>query len=75
MSGVAARVERPVCSRCGGTEIRVDAAARWDEQLGDWVVRTIFDDGHCDDCEEETELKWVQEPRPHAAASPTLAES
>lgn len=59
MSAVAPPADRPVCSRCGGTEISVDAAARWDEEKGDWIISGVFDDGHCDDCEHECEINWV----------------
>ncbi len=54
-----ATTQSPVCNRCGGPNICIDAAARWDEDAGNWVVSSYFDDGHCDDCEDECQVDWV----------------
>jgi len=43
------------CEICGGENIALDAAVRWDKKKQVWDITTIFDSGdHCDDCEKET---------------------
>lgn len=60
---------RPVCDRCGGTDVSSDGAVRWDEATGDWVLSSVFDDdGHCDDCASECRIRWVQVPATPAKA-------
>lgn len=67
---------RPVCARCGSPDIAADAAARWNEDAGNWEVANVFDDGHsCDHCECEVEIEWVVDDTPDSvevsAPSPT----
>ncbi|UJJ60598.1 hypothetical protein [Rhodanobacter denitrificans] len=45
------RVEK-VCAECGGTNVVMEAAVRWDVDAQEWCITTIYDkSGHCDDCD------------------------
>lgn len=62
------RVEM-VCPDCGGTDVCMEAAVRWDVDLQDWVYTTVYDkSGHCDDCDADVVLVERELP-----ASPELA--
>ena len=47
------------CCECGSTNVRRDAWAVWDVDNQQWELGTIFDAGHCEDCEHEASLKEV----------------
>lgn len=55
----------PVCKACGSDNVSVDAGCRWSSDASAWVVASIYDDAHCDDCGDECELTY---PAPAAAA-------
>lgn len=40
----------PTCPRCGSQNISKDAAARWDEEAGEWSLACVHDSETCDDC-------------------------
>jgi hypothetical protein len=48
-----------VCAGCGGNSVTRDAWAEWDADAQDWVLGSVFDQGFCHDCEEETRLEEV----------------
>jgi hypothetical protein len=50
------RKRRMKCSVCGSYNVNRDAWAVWDENEQDWVLRTVFDAGYCDDCARETRI-------------------
>jgi hypothetical protein len=52
--------EKPICTRCGSDDILADAWAEWDVEAQQWVLRTTFDDKHCEACEGECRIKWVE---------------
>jgi len=31
-------IERPICPKCGGKEIRRDAEVRWDDKINAWAL-------------------------------------
>jgi hypothetical protein len=58
------RLPRPkvkmVCRECGGTDVKRDAWAEWDEDLQEWVLSgDPFDAAQCDDCCGETGIDEV----------------
>jgi hypothetical protein len=55
-----------VCDECGSDNVVRDAWAEWDVEKQEWVLRTVFDFGKCEDCEaedclEEEEIKTSAE--------------
>jgi hypothetical protein len=46
-----------VCSECGSTDVRRDAWAEWDHRKQDWVLGTVYDAGHCENCDGEARLE------------------
>lgn len=48
-----------ICGICGGNNVSRDAWANWDTGTQQWVLGTVFDYGHCHDCEAETRLEEV----------------
>lgn len=55
-----------VCGSCGSTNVRRDAWADWSEEQQTWVLGTVFDAGHCDDCGGESRLEEVPAGSPMA---------
>jgi hypothetical protein len=53
---------RIICGECGGTNVRRDAWAEWDERHQRWVLGSVFDQGFCEDCGDERSLD--EEPLP-----------
>ena len=50
---------RMVCETCGSEDVSRDAWSDWDVQTQDWVLRTVFDYGHCHACDGETRIEEV----------------
>lgn len=48
-----------VCRNCGSRAVQRDAWAEWDETKQEWVLGTVFDAAHCDDCCGDTNLDEV----------------
>lgn len=48
---------KKVCSKCKGTDIRVDAWASWSETEQDWVLANMYEDTFCNDCEEACDIE------------------
>jgi len=48
-----------VCSTCGSANVRRDAWAEWEPETQEWVLGSVFDDGHCEVCEGESRLEEV----------------
>lgn len=48
-----------VCGTCGSDNVRRDAWAEWCCDTQDWVLGTVFDQGHCEACEGEASLDEV----------------
>jgi ribosomal protein L37AE/L43A len=48
-----------VCSHCGSENVMRDAWAVWNVDTQQWDLGTVFDAGHCDDCEGEASLEEV----------------
>lgn len=40
------------CGECGSREVARDANARWSDDLQDWELTGVYDQGYCDDCGE-----------------------
>lgn len=49
-----------VCSRCNSEFVQVEAYVEWSVPMQCWVVRTVFDDAICLDCDGETALDWKE---------------
>lgn len=49
-----------VCRDCGSDDVRRDAWAEWDEDLEEWTLGTVFDAGHCENCEGDASLEEVE---------------
>lgn len=49
----------PACPHCGSADIRVEAFARWSEQLQDWRLSELLDGNSCcNHCGQDCEVKW-----------------
>ena len=47
---VASRVEQ-ACARCGGTDVTMEAAVRWDINSQEWQVSAVYDNSaYCGGC-------------------------
>lgn len=64
-TGLPHRV-RVYCSACGGTNVRRDAWAVFDEATQQWELGEVFDDGYCVDCDRTGGLseRRLDEPEP-----------
>ena len=49
-----------VCGTCGGNNVSRDAWANWDTRKQEWVLSSVFDYGHCHDCDGESRLEEVE---------------
>ena len=57
---------RPVCNACGGTNVRVDAWARWDTRWQRWELHSTCEAvAICADC--DTECSYAMKPFTEAA--------
>ena len=45
-----------VCGWCDSAKVSRDAWADWDIDRQEWVLGTVFDDGHCHVCEQPRTL-------------------
>lgn len=48
-----------VCGTCSSTQVSRDAWADSDESTQQWVLGSVFDYGHCHDCDAEAQLSEV----------------
>lgn len=48
-----------ICAACGSHNVKRDAWAEWNEETQAWELGTVFDAGHCDDCDGAATLKEV----------------
>ncbi|RYG90045.1 hypothetical protein EU803_15635 [Loktanella sp. IMCC34160] len=63
---------RVCCETCGGTNVKRDAFAEWNEELQLWELADLFDKGSfCDDCGCETSLIEVAIDRASDASQQT----
>ncbi|MBX3560864.1 MAG: hypothetical protein KF780_03530 [Sphingomonas sp.] len=44
------------CSLCGGSDVLLDAWARWDIEAQDWLVADTLTQAYCRGCDGETSL-------------------
>ena len=52
-------MSKPVCSSCGGDNVRVDAWAEWDEAQEVWTIHSTYpENSYCEDCASECTLEW-----------------
>ena len=49
-----------LCATCGSTDVSRDAWAQWDVAAQEWVLRSVYDHAHCNNCDSETRLVEVQ---------------
>lgn len=50
-----------ICGKCGSDNVRADAYAAWDSEEGDWVLHSVYDARHCENCEGPASLIEVDE--------------
>jgi hypothetical protein len=51
---------KPVCTKCGSSNIILNAGVTWDSGREFHYVHAVYDDGHyCGDCGAEDSHKWV----------------
>jgi len=49
----------PSCSKCGSSNVRVEAFATWNERLQNWRVAEIIESNQvCADCGQDCDIKW-----------------
>ena len=48
----------PVCSKCGSSDVVMDAWASWNTETQSWQLKQVFDHTFCPVCEEEAKLDW-----------------
>ncbi|MBL4767783.1 MAG: DUF3768 domain-containing protein [Rhodobacteraceae bacterium] len=48
----------PICGDCGSRDVVRDAWAEWNFAVGDWQLKTTFDQFTCDGCGENITLIW-----------------
>lgn len=51
----------PACKTCNSTHVVRDAWAYWDTENQHWALYNIFDYAHCEQCENETTLYWIDD--------------
>ena len=54
----------PRCQICGSERVAKDAWTCWNPESGLWELENVFDQAHCHQCEQETELQWVRQELP-----------
>ena len=52
-------MSKMVCAHCGSENVVADAWAEWSGK--EWVLSTVFDYRHCNDCDGKTTVNEVQE--------------
>lgn len=50
-----------ICARCGSENVRADAYASWDADVGDWILHSVYDERTCEVCETSVALLDVDE--------------
>jgi hypothetical protein len=49
-----------VCGSCGSNEVSRDAWANWSVKMQQWELGSVFDYGHCHNCDGESRLVEVE---------------
>lgn len=49
-----------VCRYCGSDNVSKEGLVDWDAETQSWVVRAIYDNGYCHDCETEQDYFNVE---------------
>lgn len=49
-----------VCNTCGSDDVVRDAWSAWSPETNQWVIESVFDHAHCNECDGETTLKKVE---------------
>lgn len=53
--------KRPLCGKCGSSQVQADATASWNMDTQAWEVAFIGDKGAtCEECLGETRLRWIE---------------
>lgn len=60
MSKAAPKRIKIVCPECGSDNVSRDATAHWCIETQEWELSSVQDQGYCEDCGEERNLKDVE---------------
>lgn len=50
-----------ICSLCGSENVVLDAYAEWNSEQGAWVLRSVYEESHCEGCDSSTDLLTIDE--------------
>ncbi len=59
-----------ICPICGSDHVARDARVIWDVSAQNWVIETLFDQAHCQHCDDRTRLQRVVLTSPTTFAAP-----
>jgi len=59
-----------ICHICGSDHVARDARVIWDVSAQNWVIETLFDQAHCQHCDDRTRLQRVVLTSPTTFAAP-----
>jgi hypothetical protein len=48
-----------ICADCGSSDVTRDATASWSNELQDWELCSVMDQGYCNECDTESALDEV----------------
>jgi hypothetical protein len=60
------------CAHCKGEDVVVDAWAEWDQDKQEWVLRSVFEDYFCIDCEQACDIEELEIPDDDKPATDVL---
>jgi hypothetical protein len=50
-----------ICSLCGSENVVLDAYAEWNSEQGAWVLRSVYEESHCEACDSSTDILTIDE--------------
>ena len=49
-------ITEQICSHCSGTNVFLDALAKWNTVKQEWVLHQEYDHAYCRDCDTECDI-------------------